>query len=177
VTNDDWYFIASAIFALLGLLGMDWKIVQGRLTMPGFNKRHWLFLLLIIASLSMSGIGWYRSTHRNYLHWQITKQELVFARTYRNETIDIDGKNFDRCRFINVTLRYHGMGPTTFAAGNRFDGIPNLLIDNVSVKAAFVLQKFLSDIASSQGGQMKLFVEGKDGSVVPFVGANAVPAK
>jgi hypothetical protein len=63
--KDDLYFIVSTILALLALVGMDWKLVKGRLTLPQLNRRSVLFLCLILASIGLSTFGWYKSHHQN----------------------------------------------------------------------------------------------------------------
>jgi len=60
--------------------------------------------------------------------------ETVYGHTYRNETVDIDGKNFDHCKFDNVTLRYHGAAPMKFASSD-FTGKLFLVTDNDAAAA------------------------------------------
>lgn len=67
--KDDLYFLFGAIFAIFAFFGVDWKLLKAKLTdtaMP-FPKRQLLFLALIFASLTMSAIGWYVSSHRPIL--------------------------------------------------------------------------------------------------------------
>jgi hypothetical protein len=45
------------------------------------------------------------------------KWETVARRTFRNESVDLDGKRFWDCTFNNVTLRFHGTGPVEFMHG------------------------------------------------------------
>jgi hypothetical protein len=48
------------------------------------------------------------------------KWQIVDDHTFKNETVELDGKKFWRCKFENVTLLFHGKAPTEFAAGNEF---------------------------------------------------------
>src|SRR4051794_17438943 len=48
----------------------------------------------------------------------------IVNRTFRNETVELDGKNFVDCSFENVTFLYNGTTPTGFSnckikTGNR----------------------------------------------------------
>ncbi len=57
--KDDWYFIVSTVLGLIALLGMDWKLVLGRVSVNS-QPREILVLVAIVGSLVMSGIGWYK---------------------------------------------------------------------------------------------------------------------
>lgn len=146
VTKDDWYFVVSAVLAVLGLLGMDWEVVRGRIMIPKFNKRHWLFLALIAASLLMSGIGWYKSTHRDERRWATEKQETVYGRTFENETVDLDGRKFDHCTFKNVRMRFQGRAPTDFVYC-QFQGKVALDTNNIVIVDYERLVMFIKDQA------------------------------
>ena len=43
----------------------------------------------------------------------------VVNQTYRNETVELDGKSFNGCRFANVTFVYNGTKPTQFTDCSR----------------------------------------------------------
>ncbi len=57
VDKNDWYFAISSVLAILALLGLDWKLVKGRLPMPQLGWHNSLFVFLIVASLAVSAIG------------------------------------------------------------------------------------------------------------------------
>jgi hypothetical protein len=54
------------------------------------------------------------STHFPTPNWH-EPLEPVVNKEFRNETVELDGKNFVDCRFVNVTFRYNGTMPTQFS--------------------------------------------------------------
>jgi hypothetical protein len=78
----------------------------------------------------------------DYTKWQSDKNETISRRNYLNETVEIDGKLFDHCKFTNVTLMYHGLGATTFLEP-QFVGSVALRTDNQAVKGFGILESFL----------------------------------
>lgn len=48
-------------------------------------------------------------------------QETIDQRTYTNESVEIDGRLFNKCRFNNATLIYRGIGQVTIIE-SRFSG-------------------------------------------------------
>jgi len=68
--------------------------------------------------------------------------ETIRSRSYRNEAVEIDGKMFDRCTFVNITFVYRGLGPTTFI-GATFSGTTILQTDNAAARGMMVLSDFL----------------------------------
>jgi hypothetical protein len=78
----------------------------------------------------------------DYRKWSTNKMDTINRRTYYNETVEIDGKIFDHCKFSNVTLVYHGLGGTTFLEA-QFDGITLLRTDNQAAKGMLLMESFL----------------------------------
>jgi hypothetical protein len=121
MTRDDWYFLCAIIFSVLAFLGIDWKVIRGKVAMnnqspqaPVWRQR--FLLAIVLVSFLLSGIGLYSSHHADSLHWTMTVDQLqeVYGRTFRNETVVMDGKKFDHCTFDNVTFVYHGLTPYSF---------------------------------------------------------------
>jgi len=55
--------------------------------------------------------------------WKVNQRPAqVVGRTFRNERILVDGKNFVDCKFYNVTFQYNGKGPVGFN-GCYFSGV------------------------------------------------------
>jgi hypothetical protein len=107
--RNDLYFIVSALLGILALLGMDWKLVLGRVSMKPSQFREILLLIAVVGSLVMSSIGWYSLSHiKRYRSTPLDKMEVFYGKTYTNEKVELDGKDFQKCQFTNVTLVYHG---------------------------------------------------------------------
>ena len=69
----------------------------------------------------------------DYRKWSSDKIETISRRSYFNETVEIDGKQFDHCEFTNVKLLYHGLANTTFIE-SKFSGSMVLQTDNQAAK-------------------------------------------
>jgi hypothetical protein len=61
MAKDDLYFVVGTILGLLGLLGVPWQNVFGKITMPSSRSRIILMLVCLLGSLAMSSVGWYKS--------------------------------------------------------------------------------------------------------------------
>ena len=140
--KDTVYFAIGTILAVLGLLGMDWKLVWGRLTMPARHSRirEISLLVAVIGSLGLSITGWYQAEHPSVDAWNLPHQETVYSKSYINETVQLDGKVFDHCNFENVKLLYHGLGPVSFIQatmkGQIWIGSDNIAIQNFAIADA-----------------------------------------
>lgn len=64
----------------------------------------------------------------------ISTEELVSNKTFTNEVVEMDGKKFKDCRFVNVTLNFKGIGTTTLI-NSHFVGFTQLITNNWAVKA------------------------------------------
>lgn len=148
MNRDDWYFIIATVLAIPALLGTDWKLVRGRLTVPTnpSRRRELLMLLAIVGSLTISSFGWYKAEHPHVDTWQSPTQQTIYAKSYINETVEIDGKTFDRCTFENVKLLYHGLGPVSFIQGT-FKGQIWLGSDNLAIQNFGIANAALEKLA------------------------------
>ena len=61
----------------------------------------------------------------------------VFGKTFRNERVILDGKNFQRCTFENVTFVYNGTTPLQFSE-NTVRGSIRMDSDNEAVTGALM---------------------------------------
>ena len=48
------------------------------------------------------------SNHSEYEALAIAKMQMVYGKTFSNQSIDLDGKIFDRCTVNSVTFVFHG---------------------------------------------------------------------
>ena len=60
--------------------------------------------------------------------------ELVDDQIFKNVTVELDGKQFWRCKFEGATLVFRGKAPVEFAVGNEFKTPISLKTDNPAVK-------------------------------------------
>ena len=106
----------------------------GRITGVPSNARWVTVLILAIFALIFSSVGLYRTFKgRDIANWESPKQEMVYAQTYTNQTVDVDGNIFDHCHFINTKLLYHGRGPVSFVQSD-FAGITYVGSDNIAIR-------------------------------------------
>jgi hypothetical protein len=164
----DWEFAISLAIGLFGFLGLDWKVVGGRLQMPHLNVRNSIVAALLLISISFSATGWYQLRHIDRLHWTMkdSDMEVIYGKTYRNEKVEMDGKKFDHCTFENVTFVYHALAPTGFNQSN-FEGSEFYLeTDNDAAKGMLILEQ----IFESMPGH-KMFYQGgidPNGNLAPL---------
>ncbi len=89
---------------------------------------------LSLASVIFSSIGWYKSEHPNVAFWRSPEQETVYAKSYFNETVILDGKKtLTTCHFANVKLVYHGLSPVSFSSSD-FKGEIWIGSDNIGIR-------------------------------------------
>jgi hypothetical protein len=146
--KDDIYFVVDSLLAVAAFFGVDWKFVRGKLSKPTkpSRKREILLLAAVIGSLVMSAVGWYRSAHPNVDSWSLLRVETIYAKSFLNETVELDGKHFDRCHFENVKLLYHGLGPVSFN-GSDFKGQVWVGSDNIAIRDFGIMNAELTRVA------------------------------
>jgi len=137
----------AAIISALPALGIDIRIFGRKkhviaLSSATTSKWRW-WLVMAVACLSLSGTSynWYRARRLDVESWQSHTQETIYAKSYRNEIVELDGKIFDHCHFENVKLHFHGRAPFGFNqsdfGGEVWLGTDNIAIRNyISVNAA-----------------------------------------
>jgi hypothetical protein len=122
MAKDDWYFAISTLIAILALLGMDWKMVIGRIHMlESPHTRLRLTLLVVLLSLGLSSYGWYDARYTwkfpiadtpGGQRWAYSPLHQVYRKSFHDEKVILDGNEFIDCTFgNNVTLKYTGIAP------------------------------------------------------------------
>jgi hypothetical protein len=84
------------------------------------SKSRWLSLALSICALVLSGVGLYRTVY--VVPHQVSKfkirnledLQIVYGKNFKDERVEIDGKNFENCTFENVTYVYNGTASVAF---------------------------------------------------------------
>src|SRR5439155_26021747 len=134
----------------------------------------WLTPIWLISSgLLLASMAWMvpklaRTRQRcDLTKWQLTEQKTVYGHLYLNEKVEIDGKIFDHCRFSNVTLVSHGLGPVEFKESH-FNGDLGLLTDNMANKAFILLVTVLQRQLAQSGKQLRLMGMDEHGNLVPL---------
>ena len=90
---------------------------------------------------------------------------MISRHWYQNETVEIDGKTFDHCRFTNVTFYYHGLADTTFLEA-KLEGSIGFQTDNQSAMGALILYNF---IMGKKGITFKgVFIKDAAGNLTPI---------
>lgn len=79
----------------------------------------------------------------------------ISDRAYTNETVEVDGRTFNRCVFNNVTLLHHGTGGWTFIEA-RFVGNIMLKTDDPATKSFMELGALLRSMPQVARSQMAL---------------------
>jgi len=94
------------------------------------------------------------------------QEQVVYAKSYRNESLEIDGKKFDHCKFDNVTFMYRGLAPVDFVTCD-FTGNIYLRTNNDAAKAVMMLAQQLAVISTSHGGKLFISTIDENGNLVP----------
>jgi hypothetical protein len=92
--------------------------------------------VLLVISFVLSGLAIYGAwgNETEFKHPPVSELELVQGKTFTNETIEIEGKNFLDCTFNNVRFVVHGK-QTTAIQHNHFHGPVVLTTDNHAIAA------------------------------------------
>jgi len=77
--------------------------------------------------------------------------EPVVNQEFRNQVVELDGKNFVDCRFFNVTFRYNGTMPIQFSNCTLPFGEYILQADNPVVMVTHELVDALRKVAGEKG--------------------------
>jgi hypothetical protein len=112
-----------------------WVFLQGLATIwPAFSQRTipqwlaarmpamsggilgWASLIVGVAILALLVWERFRKPSSNAVEpstWN-KSMEVIDSRTFTNKEVELDGRVFESCRFVNVTLVYNGRGPCAF---------------------------------------------------------------
>jgi hypothetical protein len=132
----------QALIAILAWFGVTPSILrQGGAALP-HSVATWIGIVLFAGSLGTSAFGLYRLSRSSFN--PDASLTLVADKTFRNERVELDGKEYRNCKFINVTLVYNARGPVKLVS-NAFEGSPALVSDNPSVSAAFAFASLLME--------------------------------
>jgi hypothetical protein len=89
----------------------------------------WSALLFVGGALALWGDYYIRKAFPPKFG---TKKEKVEGVTFRHEEVIIDGKSFQNCKFLGVTLVYNGTGSYDFIGCNFFDFSVRITQDGAS---------------------------------------------
>jgi hypothetical protein len=119
--------VIAVLLAAWAIVRLRWieKVwfLRGR-TIATSNASVWLMAIVCVVVLTVR-----KPPFQPYVDIPLSSLEQVIDKRFSDETIDVDGKNFERCTFTNVTLRIHGAKTTSFRF-NRFFGTVTLATDD-----------------------------------------------
>lgn len=134
----------------------------------------WIIVLGVLSSFA----SFYFNRTPQFKRLPQDELVLVEGKTFVNEVIDVDGKLFDHCQFVNIRFNVAGKHNTAFTNDNFYGTI--VLHTDSSAAAAFV-----DGIAAfglfngSSSGQIRWVVDENErgGSLIytPPVGTNRIP--
>ncbi len=159
----------AALVAILDYFGIrPGKPVWG-IRMPLSSRwKIWIMLCLVITNLGISAHEIYAkySQRKNYGEWLNSAKylEQVNQQNFNNESVAVDGKNFQSCVFTNVTLVYKG--EKGFTVGNsKFVGQTVVEVPNGPSSGWPFLIKMLIDDCEREGSRCDL----RDALSIKFV--------
>jgi hypothetical protein len=152
--KDDLYFAVSIILWLLALLGLDWALVRGNVRVLTDKPSRMSRFVLVVALLGVgfSIYGWYDSHHTIRVpmaetplgtEWAYRPLNSVFRRTFENEVVVLDGKEFVDCSFGDgVTIKYTGTEPYKIVNARFKPGVKmSFNTDNLALSAILTTLK------------------------------------
>jgi hypothetical protein len=160
LTKEDWYFAIPTVLAVAAFFGLDWRAVREHV--PPSDLRQVLTAVLAIASIVLSWRGWRIAKRKGVLR---PATETIYGRTYHNESVEIDDKMFDHCRFENVTLIFRGTGIPAFNKVT-VDGNIVLKSDHVAVRVFHEISGMISRFSGTKKFQSLVIDE--HGNVTPI---------
>lgn len=88
---------------------------DGESSMPlGRKWKLGIMLILVALSLAMSGYDLYHQPRIPTSEEWVNEEKslpVVSNRVFQNETVELDGKRFEGCKFLNVTFVIRGLKP------------------------------------------------------------------
>jgi len=142
----------AAIVSALPAVGIDVRIFGRGTSMsvrPVVPQWRW-WLAIVIASLALAGSGYrlYQTTLgvRPALSFDPTiPLERVMGKSFQDETVYVDGKEFIKCTFENVTFHYDGKARYMFREAV-FTGHEIVETNNSSIYAYTILLSVLKGL-------------------------------
>jgi hypothetical protein len=71
--------------------------------------------LIIVLGIASSGLHAYLSYRPSFQRIPEDKLDLIEGKSFANESVEIDGKRFDHCKFFNVRFEVKGKSNSTFS--------------------------------------------------------------
>lgn len=115
----DWLKALWGPAVLAGLLAILQKIRHGALDWLAIGGMFLLAAFLLVLDRRNKRPSDSKRPQQEDV-WRDPKWEVVDDHTFENSTVELDGKQFWRCRFKNVTLMFRGNAPIEFCPGNEF---------------------------------------------------------
>ena len=147
-----WFFVFAAVQAFFSIFaGLQFfGITANNMKTVSFSKWLVVMLFLWMGSLGVSAYGFY-SISTSQGKWRPDIQETIRHHTYVNESVEIDGKEFDQCSFENATLVYRGTGIFKFNKVIFKGATTAIQTDNRAAKWYSDLRDFLSSLPQAAG--------------------------
>jgi hypothetical protein len=134
----------ASLLAVLDFFGMKpkWKWAGGTQTLPAKKWKLGLMLCLVASSLGMSSYSLF-FRHPEPKFRVLSEDQLIHVqnKTFRNEVVELDGRHYDECTFINVTFVYQGTANVKFTH-NHISGF-GISTDDPSVSGTMATLKGL----------------------------------
>jgi hypothetical protein len=106
MSKDSWLFFFAALSALFPVLQFVVPFFGGG-WFHSVKPMNWMIIGLL-GCMIFSGWGFYRSLNRVVAYDDSAPLELVHGKIFVNKEVQVDGKQFTKCTFENVTFAYNG---------------------------------------------------------------------
>jgi hypothetical protein len=162
-----WIAVVSAFLCLAQLVvgfatWWGWKPQSGWLNRPVFQVSI-LQIILAVLCCGAAAVLFYavfrarekgdvRGTHAVETNNSFVspRWQIVSNHRFTNELVEVDGKSFRDCSFVNAKLMFHGIAPTEFVGTSSFDNSVVLTSDNPAITLYAKLQRALKSAPNAK---------------------------
>ena len=131
--------LGGLALTVLKFFGLDKKAnTAGTQHPPG--RRDWWIGFLIVGGICVCLYADHKFRRSEFIYNEDAKMPTIRGKSFRNEVVPLDGREYVDCTFTNVTLQYNGTTPIRLVT-NRFQGTLGVRTSNRSIANAGVLFK------------------------------------
>jgi hypothetical protein len=149
------YLVVSTLAATLYVLDyFGFKPVRSESSssVGGAKVRNWRVLIvisLLVTNSAFSGFDLFRSRSATFSRNEMKSLTPHFQESFIDKTVELDGQEFDKCLFRNVTLVYHGKKPFIMRNGE-FNPPLRFKVDDPTAATTLTLLSSMGLVSYSQ---------------------------
>jgi hypothetical protein len=151
-------WVQAGIWVATGI-GRFVKKNEGGMSKPILSSKA-LTAAIVIGILTSAYSLYLNYRPRAFEYDHRAKFQVISGRFYENEVVDLDGKDYENCTFVNVTLRYDGTTDVR-VNHNDFKGTLSFRSDNPAIQGELAVLRGI--------GLLNVPLVGADGKPIPYI--------